>query len=264
MILKSPLGATQIRRLRLPLLRSKTRKLTGTERRMNALNLHKFDLMETFAKPGCPVCLLLKRCDVRTLDSLLYESVNDVFVRERIRRSLGFCNYHSGVLEKIPKTTSPDLLSVGGAALGIAIIYLDLVETLAEQLKSSPIVSSIRRSLTDSKAICPLCVGREELETAYLRTVLLNIHDPDFREKYSASDGLCARHMQKAFRLRELSHDKEELASIEGAHLGLLAKDLREFVRKHDYRFSSEGFGKEADSWRRALRKISGELSAMY
>jgi hypothetical protein len=37
-----------------------------------------------------------------------------------------------------------------------------------------------------------------------------------------------------------------------------LLEELETFCRKHDYRYSHEGFGKEADSWARAARMIAG------
>jgi hypothetical protein len=37
-----------------------------------------------------------------------------------------------------------------------------------------------------------------------------------------------------------------------------VSSDL-EFHRKHDYRFSKEKFGKEGDSWIRAIEKMIGK-----
>jgi hypothetical protein len=233
------------------------RRLLEEDRKRRMLDFHRLDLEQVFQKHGCPICLLLKKHDVKGLDSLLYELVNDVSVRNRIRKALGFCNYHASVLEQIATTTSRDLLSTGGAALGIGIIYLDLVETLIKQLKTIPTISRTR-GISIGDELCPLCDGRNELEIAYCQTVLLNINDFNFQDKYSASDGLCAIHMDKTFKLRGYSGNKKKLASIETTHLELLTKELHEFVRKHDYRYSKEGFAKEADSWLRALRKISG------
>lgn len=225
-----------------------------------SLSFHRLDLEEVFAKPGCAVCLLLKRYDFRSLDALLYECVNDVLVRDMIRRLLGFCNYHSSVMEQIATSVDRDLLSASGASLGIGIIYLDLVETFTKQLKLDPTVYRASASSQMERELCPLCSRRGELEHAYLKTILQNIADSVFREKYSTSDGLCATHLITALRLQDsLVSTRERLVSIEIEHLERLAEELHEFIRKHDYRYSKEGFGKEADSWLRALRKVSGE-----
>jgi hypothetical protein len=37
-----------------------------------------------------------------------------------------------------------------------------------------------------------------------------------------------------------------------------LLKELAEFIRKHDYRFSHEGSGKQSNSWRRAVEMMVG------
>ena len=38
--------------------------------------------------------------------------------------------------------------------------------------------------------------------------------------------------------------------------------ELAEFIRKNDYQFSAEGFGKEGDSWLRAIGMIAGSRKA--
>jgi len=222
-------------------------------------SFHRLDLEETFSKRGCAVCLLLKRYDVRRLDALLYESVNDVFVRDMIRKSLGFCNYHSSVMGEIAASVGGDLLSASGAPLGIGMIHIDLVETIIQQLKVGTILNRVRRHSRDQREICPICRGRGELELAYLQTIVRGVSDFDFREKYLKADGLCATHLIKALKLQDPYVNRQTLAAIETLQLERLAEDLREFIRKHDYRYSKEGSGKEADSWLRALRKISGE-----
>jgi hypothetical protein len=37
-----------------------------------------------------------------------------------------------------------------------------------------------------------------------------------------------------------------------------LKGELRELIRKHDYRFIEQGFGREGDSWKRAVAAIVG------
>jgi len=49
------------------------------------------------------------------------------------------------------------------------------------------------------------------------------------------------------------------MLKIESQKIGNLRKELDEFERKHDYRFTKEGFGKEGDSWIRAIEKMIGK-----
>jgi hypothetical protein len=50
----------------------------------------------------------------------------------------------------------------------------------------------------------------------------------------------------------------ERLLSIQQARLETLESELSEFIRKNDYRFKTEGFGKEGDAWLRAVGLIAG------
>ncbi len=237
-------------------------------REKHATDLFGFDLEDAFGKGGCPVCWLLRRYDAQSLDFLLYESVTDVGVRDKLRQTLGFCNYHAWTLHQVATDLTSGYMSAGGGMQGIGIIYLDLVETLVKQLKAF----STSRSTTHSKGIvrtskktgtaCPLCATRAEFELWYLESILRNIVAKDFAEKYATCDGLCAIHLLRALELSGFDGNKRALASAEIRRLEELSVDLHEFLRKHDYRYASEGFGKEGDSWLRAVRKISGERHA--
>lgn len=50
----------------------------------------------------------------------------------------------------------------------------------------------------------------------------------------------------------------QNLMAAQKAVLERLQADLREFIRKNDYRYIKEGFGEEGDAWRRAIEAISG------
>jgi hypothetical protein len=51
----------------------------------------------------------------------------------------------------------------------------------------------------------------------------------------------------------------KELVDIETGKISGLIAELKEFMRKHDYRFSKEKFGKEGDSWIRTIEKFIGK-----
>jgi hypothetical protein len=198
----------------------------------------------------------------------LYEFVNDVGVRDEIRQTLGFCNYHAWVLHQVATDLTLGKLSVGGGQMGIGIIYLDLVETFIKRLKAFLSSASKRHTTTlailskSAGTVCPMCSARAQFELWYLESILRNIAVKDFAEKYAACDGLCAIHLLRALKLPGLDGNKGALASAEIRRLEELSVDLHEFLRKHDYRYAREGFGKEGDSWLRAIRKISGERYA--
>jgi len=193
--------------------------------------------------------------------------VNDVGVRDQIRKTLGFCNYHAWALHQVATEFFPGKLSVGGGETGVGIIYLDLVETLIKRLKTFSSFASKRHASTPTSSrnmgtICPMCSARARFEIWYLESILRNIVASDFAEKYAVCDGLCAIHLLRALELPGFDSNKRSLASAEIGRLEELSVDLHEFLRKHDYRYRSEGFGREGGSWLRAVRKISGEPHA--
>src|ERR1041384_3478763 len=131
------------------------------------------DLIEACAQAGCPVCRLTEASVRHYLDSLLYEMVTDIQVRDRLRRSLGFCNVHAH-----------QLLKMVGVSLGIGILYRDLVNTTLNHLEQVKFVPAREGTLSGAKrsrratglmpqAGCPACAQQTEKEEMLL-TVLLN------------------------------------------------------------------------------------------
>ena len=48
------------------------------------------------------------------------------------------------------------------------------------------------------------------------------------------------------------------LVEVHQTKYGALLRELEEFCRKHNYQRNGEGFGKEGDSWERAVNMIVG------
>ena len=54
-------------------------------------------------------------------------------------------------------------------------------------------------------------------------------------------------------------HALERLRAVQCACLQALDAELREFIRKHDDRFTGEGTGTEGTSWIRAIEMVAGK-----
>lgn len=232
---------------------------------MNKHTLY-YNLRDAFAEEGCPICRLCSQAVDRYLDHLLYESVNDPGVRRNIRRSWGFCKEHAWQLQQ------------KGDALGIAIIYQDVIATILRTLSRAQkpglhfpthwlrralpgAASEISHQLAKRFAPageCPACLHRAEVEYAYLETLLQHHADPELISLWRASNGLCWPHFQQALQLVQDEATFHLLIDMELAHLSRLCSELREFIRHHDYHFVDQGFGSEGDSWIRAIAKVSG------
>jgi len=77
-------------------------------------------------------------------------------------------------------------------------------------------------------------------------------------EALAASEGLCFPHLRSALEKIREAAACEQLLLIHRARLETLESELAEFIRKNDYRFKAEGFGKEGDAWLRAVGLIAG------
>ncbi len=220
------------------------------------------DLVAALAKPGCPICRIVGQAVHRYLDGLLYENVNDVGVRARLRAAHGFCHSHAWEAAALKD------------AFGMAIIYRDVVSTLSEELDKGvrtprlPTSGLLRREPRPGQFLarrlaarrpCPACSVQDEVTDATLGALVRNVNDPQMEEAFSSSSGLCLPHLRRALTLAEDGAAVETLVRVQRAALARLEGELAEFIRKHDYRFAAEEWGPERDSWRRAIAMMSGE-----
>lgn len=226
-----------------------------------------YDLLEALALPGCPICRLVAAYTDRMLDGLIYEQINDGGLRARIRQAHGFCPTHSRQLVR------------HGAALGVAIMMRDVLNTLLEALEGArfrPVSrlsrESLRAMLTSAPSPatadavsrlsaqkpCPVCERTREMEEMLLHVFVERLGDPDLVHKFRASEGLCLPHLRGIFALVTREQDYETLVRAQGAIWRNLLAQLSEAIRKSDYRFSGEGLGPEGTAWLRALGIIAG------
>jgi hypothetical protein len=88
------------------------------------------DLLSDLEHPGCPVCRSVARHAARYLEELLWESVNDPYMRPRLREAHGFCREHALLAVQIAGRHD------GGQ--GIAILYRDFLGHLREDERRPP------------------------------------------------------------------------------------------------------------------------------
>ncbi|MCS7050227.1 MAG: hypothetical protein NZL87_01280 [Thermomicrobium sp.] len=100
---------------------------------------------EAFAEPGCPLCRLLSEKERRSLESLLWEQVNDPMTADRLAAARGFCWEHTWAL--VP----------AGAAvhshLGVAILLERLLRSAYRQGTTAHLLD---RWLQPDEP-CPVC-----------------------------------------------------------------------------------------------------------
>ena len=227
-----------------------------------------YNLLAACRKPGCPVCRLEQRGVERYLDSQFYESVNNPAWRDRLRASLGFCHEHAwlAVNQRL------------GDALGFAIIYRDVINGILTRLEDGVPYRASRRSmalfrripeqvrnivermlyaLTPQKS-CPACQHLDETTRINISMLVKELETPEIVDALQASDGLCMPHLRLALEHVKNVSACEKLLAIHREKLESLKAELTEFIRKNDYQFMAEGFGKEGNAWLRAVGMIVG------
>lgn len=168
---------------------------------MKATHRHSyfFDLVEACQSPGCAICTLVAQTRWRYLDSLAYESVNDLAIRARLRESLGFCNRHAWYFVENVRD-----------AFGTAIIYRDVLHTIQRATASSSLDSALGPT-----ADCLACAIERESAQDALLTLSEGIDVPDLRTALTKSDGLCGPHLLRGLTIASRPTRQSVLELIE-------------------------------------------------
>ena len=223
-----------------------------------------FELVDAQAKAGCPICRLVYKATDRYLDSILYEAVLDPDVRAKLKSAQGFCEEHIEMLRRKP-----------GRALGIALIYRDIIRSIAEAADGAryrkaspsfrlgklmgrdgakpPIVSKL-----STEHVCPACRMGDDAESNFLGLLVAYIDEEQMRDAYADGEGLCLPHLIGALGRIEDDEAFERLVRPQVARYLTMLGDLDEFIRKRDHRFQDEVYGEEGDVWLRAMNAIVG------
>jgi len=229
-------------------------------------------------QPGCSACRISKDYVTRYMITLVREGKSHDEVYTRIELAWGFCERHARVLKAI----GPAKLGNGMSPTRLCIW---LLKALSRRLTSSrpSAVTGPRSSVQntrwiwrkrspgkgpakqlDAKGRCPACedLSRSERSLLWgLQRFLSPIRgDETIRQLYRASDGLCLPHFRLAIEEVEEKASHDLLLQVQKATLSRVSGHLKEYLRKHDYRYAHEPMLEaEATSCRRAITLFVGE-----
>jgi len=219
------------------------------------------ELLDALADDGCAICRLARKASDRYINALLYEGVVDVDLRQKLRDARGPCYVHAW-----------RMAGRRGAVLGTAIVYRDVINTLAKELEAPE-----KRSLLGGKnslaqrlaatAPCPACSLEQDAVRRAIKTLLKHVSDANIAESYVAAGGLCLPHFTETL-VQAGAHASgtasRSLSDWQAAAFRRLRDELDELIRKHDYRFSSEAITEqEAVAWTRAVAATVGEAELL-
>lgn len=203
-----------------------------------------YNLEQALKEGCCPVCHCLAMATARSLTNFLYEFVNDPLTRDRLRTSGGFCRDHSWALQQL------------GDPLAHSIIYTDLIDGFCAELQERMAAPRNGRPSfpAEKEQTCPVCREESETEKRYVGGLVAAIHESAFREKYRELGYLCRPHFRAAYSQARDGEVRSFLAAVQLERLSQLSHELKEFIRKSDYRYAGELPGTERDAWIRAVR----------
>jgi hypothetical protein len=197
-----------------------------------------FALLEALAKPGCAFCRRQEEAARRSLESLLYEMVNDGSVRARLRRSGGFCREHAR------------MAAATGDALGLTIIYADL---LAQWMELGGEAHPDR---------CPACEAAERSGRLALELCRDHFEDAQLQQALDHADPQCAHHFAELLSLLPKGRLREQLRAWEKAKLRTLRGEMEAFVDKSHHGQQGERISaREGRAWQAAMEFFVGRLS---
>jgi len=228
-----------------------------------------YELRDALQGTGCAICRLGEKAVTRYLAGLIYENATDYQIRADVKLARGFCTLHAWQLRDChgagldiailsadvlaewrnalqgfaPQAPPPNLFQRLGAALGLGGGQPDAVG-LAENLAP--------------QRPCLACQTRDDAESASIHELLAQWEDPEIQAGLVHSGGLCLPHFRQTLRLVTHPAQAEAVVRLQEAALSPLLEQLREFIRKHDYRFRHEMTGEDGEAWIKALEAVSG------
>jgi hypothetical protein len=229
--------------------------------------LHYARQKDALSADGCPICTLLVDGMRKYLFWFLYQNVNDAYSRKRLLESKGFCRMHAWQLYQIERDEWSD-------SLDAAVLYedqlRDVMHTLDSLKRARPAFKPKKRffrRLSRSKSIspflpqreCPACEHQSQMEANQIDSFIESLGETEFLEKYQASKGLCIPHFWMALESTEDDNLKAFLMNVQRIKLERLSFLLRDYIRKHDYRFANEPKGEESRSPRWAIEMKVGK-----
>lgn len=204
-----------------------------------------FDFIEACASPHCPICSIVAKAELRTLQTYCAEGAGDELRRADVRAARGLCVRHATQLQEARD------------AMAAAVTAYDVLSNLLRDL-DAVITTKQRpwaRKRMHTPTPCPVCADVSRYTRAVCAGVSAWSDEADMCRALQNSFGICAPHLR--WIIDQTTPHAEFLAAQHVAWSRLHA-EVGEFVRKRDDRFRHEAQSTEGDAWKRAWRVING------
>jgi hypothetical protein len=212
---------------------------------------------------GCPVCLRRAEDLARFCSALVGEGWRRRETLQGIRDALGFCAMHTRTLAAV---APPEVVGAISAEAADAVAdRLRACLRIPAGSSAEPVTRPLRRrALAKAREAlagrdrCPACERIAAAEQSLVSELVDALKTEGRARRFRDGPGLCMRHFVEVALLCESPELLRILLQRQRQGLLSLLRDLREFLRKVDYRYRDEPKGPEQDAWLRALERFSG------
>jgi hypothetical protein len=232
-------------------------------------------LEEAMKERGCPVCRLAYEAAIQSIDSFLWENVNDPAARKPINDAYGFCPAHTRML------VAKEMMS-SGAMLGVNMIYELLAKNASQDLKRLERGEKARRNTQslmeklgfgtdrgqntaalEPKGRCPVCDLMDQAAKNTLSTLFeeLSTQQVTIYETYQLSSGVCLKHLKVGLECfgQQYPHSGDFLIRETIQRLESQQAQMLEYIRKHNWSYRDEQLTQDEHSaWLRTLTFFTG------
>ncbi|MFM2309180.1 MAG: hypothetical protein RLY87_1301 [Chloroflexota bacterium] len=204
------------------------------------------DFVALCAYPECPLCVLVQRAEVRTVQVFCAEGAGDEQRRADVRAARGLCVHHGAILRDARD------------ALAAAVTALDVMTNLLRDLDAIQRAPRWPKPRIKTPEQCPVCAEVARYNRAVCAGIVAWAADETFQHALAHSHGICAPHLRTiagGVVLPAAFYDAQRTA-WQRVHA-----DVAEYIRKRDDRYRHEPDAHEADAWRRAWKVIAGTFA---
>ncbi len=230
---------------------------------------------EAMKQKGCPVCRLGVEAAEHSVDSFLWENVNDPVVRKPIIDAYGFCPEHTRLLVTMEMASS-------GPVLGVNMIYEQLGRLVGNELKQLSFGQRISLSIKEwwrqiingdraaadgnylpPRGVCPVCALQAQANLNTLTALFEELEDQQdpLWDAYQESEGICLAHLRIGLNHLSGRFPKASRRIADDASQRLLqqSKDMLEYIRKNNWEYRQEKITpEESTAWRKTLTFFTG------
>lgn len=220
----------------------------------------------------CPMCLLEEKLERETLDYTLGAAMMEPDFRENSNKK-GYCRRHFTMLFEMQNKLP--------LALIMDTHFEEVRKSISELAKHAPAgkggifkkkggcapkMSEKLQNMLDGCIVCDKVNHTMERYADVLMYMWAN--EPEFREKFDKSKGLCLKHMKLLSDNAEKSIGQKagefmgEMARKAEREFARIQEDIHRFTLKFDYRNKDMEWGSAKDAPIRSIEKVTGYINA--